>query len=236
MSGRGRGRGRGKPQHGPIARDDEGNVLIPTGPSKPPLRFPEHSNMPPLPTLSEREQHLLLRRRKLLSSYRGSAYFIEQKLDDVTVDVERYSDRYTGASRKRKADRPSLQSVMTLSGAHFPLELIGAKQMKAGRGRSAKGAMSFGLNNNKASEDLLKLDELASLERRYADDEEKKEGSGRALKVDGDGDADAEEDEVEEEMEEDEYEDDDYMQGCDYDDDDGYDDDGGGGDDDDAVF
>jgi hypothetical protein len=40
MAGRGMGRGRGRPATGPIARDDEGNPYVTTGPVAPPPLFP----------------------------------------------------------------------------------------------------------------------------------------------------------------------------------------------------
>eukprot|EP00240_Pyramimonas_obovata_P014481 CAMPEP_0118923074 /NCGR_PEP_ID=MMETSP1169-20130426/1739_1 /TAXON_ID=36882 /ORGANISM="Pyramimonas obovata, Strain CCMP722" /LENGTH=200 /DNA_ID=CAMNT_0006864015 /DNA_START=296 /DNA_END=898 /DNA_ORIENTATION=+ len=200
---------------------------MPTGPVKPPSLFPEHEDLPPLPQISEREQHLLLRRRQLISAYRGSPYFIEAKLEEKEVDVSRYSDRYT--RKQTTTSRPPLNSVMTLTPINFPSELYG----KGGKGRG-KNVLSGLSNVNKASEDLLKLEELAKLEKRYADEEAKEAGGGK----DGEGkstEAGEGEEPEEEEMEEEEYEDDDYMQGYDFDDDDGYDDDGGG-DDDEAVF
>eukprot|EP00242_Pyramimonas_sp_CCMP2087_P016418 CAMPEP_0198198654 /NCGR_PEP_ID=MMETSP1445-20131203/2102_1 /TAXON_ID=36898 /ORGANISM="Pyramimonas sp., Strain CCMP2087" /LENGTH=166 /DNA_ID=CAMNT_0043868283 /DNA_START=245 /DNA_END=742 /DNA_ORIENTATION=+ len=164
----GRGRGRGRPQLGPIARDDEGNEIRPTGPVKPPSLFPDslnHDNLPPLPQISEREQHLLLRRRQLVSAYRGSPYFIELKQQEKEVDIMRYSDRY---KKQAVAGRPPLTSVLTLSPNNFPSELYG----KGGKGRG-KNILSGWSNQNKASDDLLKLEELAVLEKRYADEEAK---------------------------------------------------------------
>jgi len=167
-----------------------------------------------------------------MSAFRSSPYYLELPKEDVAADIQRYSDRYTKKSTT-SSDRPPLSSVMTLTPNNFPSELYG----RGGKGRS-KQVLSNVMNVNKASDDLLKLEELAQLERKYADEEGadeakgKPEGEGKDGKTGEEGE---EEDQEEEEAEEDEY-DDDYMQGYDFDDDDGYDDNDVGGDDDEAVF
>eukprot|EP00270_Netrium_digitus_P021663 TRINITY_DN9412_c0_g1_i1.p1 TRINITY_DN9412_c0_g1~~TRINITY_DN9412_c0_g1_i1.p1 ORF type:complete len:212 (+),score=39.43 TRINITY_DN9412_c0_g1_i1:108-743(+) len=135
--GWGRGRGGAGAAPGPVARDDDGNILAVDKPEGPPPLFPPIKSLPELPEISQKDEQLLHRRRRLNSAWKYSPYQIEKpkkKAVGVTADVERYSDRYRLAHRQQRAP---LSSVLKLTVAYFPAELLG--NYTATRGKAKAG-------------------------------------------------------------------------------------------------
>ncbi|KAK3239814.1 hypothetical protein CYMTET_50283 [Cymbomonas tetramitiformis] len=237
----GKGKGKGGKGGAPfIQRDEDGNALAAIGPVKPPALFPPVEALPPLPKVTERDQHLLMRRRQLNSSYRSSPYYLEHKKKARERDIDRYSDRYT--NKDGDGEKLPLNGVLTLNQINFPSELFG----KSVRGKT-KGILSGARGANKATEDMLKLEELATMESSYAAEVAQAELAAlREGHLEGElgirkkpiAGVEEEDEEPEEDDGEEDEEQDDYMQGEEVDDDDGYEDDdfGGGDDDDGGIF
>ncbi|KAK9867152.1 hypothetical protein WJX84_010680 [Apatococcus fuscideae] len=244
MAGRGRGgfRGRGRGGPGfPLAKDDEGNVLSTQIEGPPPL-YPELVELPDRPAITSRDERLLRKHRALASFYKKSPYYLKRNSDSgpgtggVTAEI----DRLSGISKKRR-EGPSLQlsDVMTLHPKYFPPELYNGKQRRTG-GSSAKQQQFWASQQaDKGKDDQDMNERLAKLEKQETaasktDKDGKAPGGGeKGEDEDNEEKRAALEDEVFEEDDEDGYghDDDDYLQGQDYDDDEGYDVDEGGGDD-----
>lgn len=230
FGGRGGGRfgGRGAAT-GPVARDDEGNIL-PNQVEGPPPLFPEAPLPPPLEATAK-ERVLLLRKRDLLSSWKASPFFIEPtkvaKRKEADFHVPRYSDK---EEKKPKKARLPLTAVMTLVPEYFPEELYSAQEKRAAQRLKLgqpQGSYWSGHAARKAGGGALdRIDQLAQLEGKMEEEEggKNKPGEGEDPGEEEDVVVDTDDDEVMEE--------DDYYQGEHFDDDEGYDDyDDGGGDD-----
>eukprot|EP00252_Welwitschia_mirabilis_P004789 TRINITY_DN15099_c0_g2_i1.p1 TRINITY_DN15099_c0_g2~~TRINITY_DN15099_c0_g2_i1.p1 ORF type:complete len:231 (+),score=79.49 TRINITY_DN15099_c0_g2_i1:157-849(+) len=217
MSFRGRG-GRGGGRFGggrrpflPQIRDEQGNIKKPG----PPLLFPElKKDLPPLPNITEKDELLISKRRRILSFCQASPYFIEKPkkaADGVDAEIERYSDRY---KPKKNIERPPLSSFLKLAESYFPAELLtqGSKRARAYKGTSLWTSQQDGSKN-----DLGRLERLENLEQKAQQKEEKTEGKENEKK-DGEDDDEAEELQDDEE----DLEEDDYNQNFGFDDDDEY--------------
>ncbi|KAH7294365.1 hypothetical protein KP509_28G068400 [Ceratopteris richardii] len=226
--GRGRGYGRG-PSYIPQARGDDGMPVFARKLDGPPPLFPPVRKLPELPDISKTDEELITRRRRLETFWNASPYYIERpkgNSSDVIADIERYSDKYKPNYRCK---RPPLSSVLKLSPAYFPAELLG---QQAERKRQYKGTSQWTLDTNAKKNDLHRLDRLETLELKSvknAEDAEGKEGK----KDEGDD----EDDEELEEEEEEEIGEDDYAQNFGFDDDDEYlEEDDGGADDEGPIY
>ncbi|KAG0504256.1 hypothetical protein M758_12G037200 [Ceratodon purpureus] len=235
MAARGRGRGRGRGGGGGaqfLPRDDDGNIVFNKKQEGPPPLFPKIERLPDLPTISKRDEMLVARRHQLQKAWECSPYYIEKakaKSEGIVAEIERYSDRYR---TNKRANRVPLNSVLKLNGASFPVELLGQGRGR-GRGVLPPGSTPWLLQNSLAKTDLLRLDQLASLEQKRLKDEEKGDKDGEEKKPGEGEEGDGENEELEDEEEE--LGDDDYAQTFGFDDDEEYEMDDGG-DDEGPVF
>eukprot|EP00873_Tetraselmis_striata_P027598 jgi/Tetstr1/447862/TSEL_035172.t1 len=222
-----RGRGRGGAGGGPVARDDDGNIVAVEVAGPPPL-FPDGVRLPERPTATAKDERLMSRRHALLDFYRApqSPYHLsmpKRKAEGVEQAIERYGDKYRGAGPNK---RPALSKALFLHPKYFPPELYSAKQQRhSAHGTGTGKAAAFVMDQSSSKQGFSRLEQLAKLESKQEADGD---GAGKAGGG-GPGGAAAEDDDdapLEEEYEEeDDYiEDDDYYQGNHFDDDDGYDD------------
>lgn len=230
----GRGRFGGGARYVPEARGDDGLPVHSKKIDGPPPLFPELKALPELPDVGKAEEELISQRRRLETFWNASPYFIEkpkEKWTGVAAEIERYSDKY---KPNFKAKRPPLSSVLKLTSAYFPAELVGqqAAERKRGRDGRYKGTSQWTLDASSHKSDLQRLDKLETMEQRSeknADKEEKEEGKKTE-------EGDDEDDEEVEEEEEEEIGEDDYAQNFGFDDDDDYLDDDDGGDDEGPTY
>mmetsp|Transcript_42488 Transcript_42488/g.51562 ORF Transcript_42488/g.51562 Transcript_42488/m.51562 type:complete len:235 (-) Transcript_42488:121-825(-) len=228
--GRGRGRGRGL-EIGPILRDDEGTTHAPTYSNVPPPLYPPLGEgvLPPLPKPlpHTRDQDLLNARRQLKIAYNTSPYYLRDDSEEKEeAGIERYSDRFK-EGKKAGTTKGALEQILMLAPQNFPIELYNANK------RQRTGNLATMKLNQGISQDLRGLDELARLEKKYADEEANEQAEKGKEKKEGEDAAEVEVDEVDDDYD---YEDeDDYAQNYGYDDDDGYLDDDFGGDDGEAT-
>lgn len=224
MRGRGgrfAGRGRGAPGTGPVARDDEGNVLPPEAPKPPPL-FPE-IELPEFPELNSKDKLLLIRRHELIGSWRASPCFLEKQADTkVGLDAQMTGQAVGGGKSVAARPRPPLSSVVTFTSFYFPEELWSQQDKRAagmGQGRAAQA--EFWKKQSALAVTKTGLQVMEDLARMEGNARAAGGGEGAA------GGAQGEEEEgmlAEEEDEDDDVpEDDDYVQGDYFDDDEGYD-------------
>lgn len=126
MAARGRGRGRGRGGGAQfLARDDDGNLIFNKKQEGPTPLFPKVERLPDLPTVTKRDEMLVFRRHHLQKAWECSPYYIEKiktKTEGIVAEIDRYSDRYR---TNRRANRVPLNSVLKLTGASFPVELLG---------------------------------------------------------------------------------------------------------------
>lgn len=227
--------------------DDDGNAVLGIQDGPPPM-FPPMTRMPPPPELTERDEALLKYRRQLSSAWRNSCYFLDKEPEQSKhpeVTIEHYSDRRTKAAKAGAAEKTQLSQLLTLNARYFPVELHGGRGRRKRRRNEDDDPSIWRVPEGHATQDISRLDRLARLEKRMAEEEEKAaqkgggvEGEGAGAGAggkdagkdgkdgkDGKGGEDGEGDE--EEGEEEDYwdDDDDYQQGGAFDDDDGYDDD-----------
>lgn len=198
MSGRGRGfrggrgrgfAGRGAAPLGPVARDDDGNVVAPDA-GKPPSDYPVIA----IPENEEPQDDIKTRvatMRRLLQSYKESPYYIEIKQQvkgSIDEGLERYSVRRAAAAKPREP----LSTVLTLTPNYFPAELYNVREAAAGggagRGRSeAAYWQRQGARGGDAGSRLTQLERLEEAARagklRSGDDDD----GGAARRDDMDG-------------------------------------------------
>ena len=224
--------------------DDDGNAVLGIQDGPPPV-FPPMTRMPPPPELTERDEALLKYRRQLSSAWRNSCYFLDKEPEPSKhseVVIEHYSDRRAKAAKSGAAEKTQLSQLLTLNARYFPVELHGGRgRRKRRRNEDEDDPSIWRVPEGHATQDISRLDRLARLEKKMAEEEEKaaekvagankdgKDGKdgGKDGKdgKDGKGGEDGEGDD--EEGDDDDYwdDEDDYQQGGAFDDDDGYDDD-----------
>lgn len=237
----GRGGGRGRGRFGaraiglPIARDEDGSIIVAQKLEGPPPLYPP-LNLPELPDtteLGQRENYLILKKRALQTAWNASPYYIEEvKSKSVVVDVQRYSDKYRPDLEQKRAP---LSTFLKLAPAFFPTELLGQDRKRGQSNKAATAAqwqLDPGLQNNK--NDLQRLDELASMEQKNQSKEDGGKEDGEKEKKQGEEDGEGEGEELEDDEEE--FDDDDYAQNFGFDDDDEYLDMDDGGDDEGATY
>lgn len=233
FGGRGRGRFGGGGGYVPQARGDDGQPVFAQKTDGPPPLFPTITTLPDLPDVGKTEEELISRRRRLETFWNASPYYIEkpkEKTTGVAAEIERYSDKY---KTNFNAKRPPLASVLKLTSAYFPAELVGQQDRKRGRDGQYKGTSQWTLDTSSRKSDLQRLDRLATMEQKSEKIAEDKEGKEEEKKTDG---GDDEDDEELEKEEEEEIGEDDYAQNFGFDDDDDYLDDDDGGDDEGPTF
>eukprot|EP00850_Spirogloea_muscicola_P017224 SM000146S00944 [mRNA] locus=s146:35360:44700:- [translate_table: standard] len=176
--------------------------------------------LPPLPQLDARAERLLARSRQLAAAWRFSPYYLEKPAPrpvGLAAEIERYSDKY---KPKARVERAPLSSVLKLTPAHFPAQLLGPDAKR--RKRAAPSTAQWRQHAASAVNDLQRLDRLATLEQKVEREETEKSAATKDEKKAEEGDGDGEEGEGEEEEEEEEFGDDDYAQTYGFDDDEGY--------------
>eukprot|EP00850_Spirogloea_muscicola_P011554 SM000072S21188 [mRNA] locus=s72:268587:273191:+ [translate_table: standard] len=176
--------------------------------------------LPPLPQLDARAERLLARSRQLAAAWRFSPYYLEKPAPrpvGLAAEIERYSDKY---KPKARMERAPLSSVLKLTPAHFPAQLLGPEAKR--RKQAAPSTAQWRQHADSAANDLQRLDRLATLEQKVEREETEKSAATKDEKKAEDGDGDGEEGEGEEEEEEEEFGDDDYAQTYGFDDDEGY--------------
>ena len=176
------------------------------------------------------------------------------------AEIEWYSDKYK--NKNDRHEKVPLSQLLTLNARYFPLELWGSRrQQKRKRGEAGSleqgaaagsggtvpsGESIWKAREGHATEDLARLDRLARLEKKHAEQEAREaEAGGTAAGGSGKSEGDAkgkdkedkgnkdkdgeEEEDDDDEGDEDDYwdDEDDYQQGGHFDDDEGYDDDFG---------
>jgi len=234
MSGRrggGRGGGRfGGGPVGPVARDDEGNIILP-GASAPPPLFPE-MELPLHPELDDEDNDLLGKHLGLSKRLKRSLYYLNVVTKDDDVLDDGLDTVTTKRQKYRLANRQPLSSVMTLIVDYFPEELYTNKERRASSLQTARAQDAYwrqqsGTNDESSlkriEEHLLKMEKMAA-ENGEKETAGKTEDDKEQENLDYDTDS-------EEEMDENDFNVNDL-----FDDDDGYEDGGDDGGDDGAVY
>eukprot|EP00850_Spirogloea_muscicola_P008851 SM000048S16563 [mRNA] locus=s48:433463:435408:- [translate_table: standard] len=125
----------------------------------------------------------------------------------LAAEIERYSDKY---KPKARVERAPLSSVLKLTPAHFPAQLLGPEAKR--RKQAAPSTAQWRQHADSAVNDLQRLDRLATLEQKVEREDTEKSAATKDEKKAEEGDGDGEEGEGEEEEDEEEFGDDDYAQ------------------------